>query len=102
MVKELGRIVEYFKNKDRDGKRKTTYSYENAQGNVSPHSRPERRRKQHVFQMEEEAVAENLVEEVAMTHSEMQYVFSEGVPALVAEGVPYFVGKEVSRSQRTP
>ena len=94
MVKELGRIVEYFKIKDRDGKRKTTYSYGNAQGDVSPHSRPKRRRKQHVFQMEEVAVAENLVEEVAMTHSEMQCVFSEGVPALVVEAVLYFVGQE--------
>jgi hypothetical protein len=75
---------------------KTTYSYENAQGNVSPHSRPERRRKQHVFQMEEVAVAEKLVEEVAMTHSEMQCVFSEGVPALVAEAALYFVGQENS------
>jgi hypothetical protein len=73
---------------------KTTYSYENAQGSVSPHSRPERRRKQHVFQMEEAAVAEKLVEEVAMTHSEMQSVFSEGVPALVAEAALYFVGQE--------
>jgi len=37
--------------------------------------------------MEEEAVAEKLVEEVAMTHSEMQCEFSEGVPALVKEEV---------------
>ena len=66
------------------------------QGNVSPHSRPKRRRKQHVFQMEEEAVAERLVEEVVMTHSEMQCVFSEGAPAPVAEAeaVLYFVGQE--------
>lgn len=33
--------------------------------------------------MEEEAVEERLVEEVVMTRSEMQCVFSEGVPALV-------------------
>jgi hypothetical protein len=70
-----------------------TYFYENAQG-VSPHSRPKRQRKQHVFQMEEAAVAEKLVEEAAMTHSEMQCVFSEGAPALAAEAVLYFVGKE--------
>ena len=79
--------------RERDGKRKTTYPYENARRNVNAHSRPERRRKQHVFQMEEEAVAEDLAEE-AMTHSEMQCVFSEAVPALVAEAVLYFVGQE--------
>lgn len=80
--------------RERDGKRKTTYSYENALGNVSPRSRPKRRRKQHVFQMEEEAVAEKLVEVVVMRHSEMQCVFSEEVPALVAQVVLYFVGQE--------
>jgi len=69
-------------------------SYENAQENVSPRSRPKRRRKQHVFQMEEEAVEEKLAEEAAMAHSEMQCVFSEGVPALVAEAALYFVGQE--------
>lgn len=71
-----------------------TYSYENVQGDVSSHSRPKRRRKQHVFQMEEEAVAERLVEEVAMTHSEMQCVFSEEGLAQVVQGVLYFVGQE--------
>lgn len=88
-----------------------TYSYENAQGvaqgDVSAHSRPERRQKQDVFQMEE-AVAQKLVVVVAMTHSEIQYVFSEGVPVQVVEAVLYFVGQEnlfeqlVSRSQRLP
>ena len=92
--------------RERDGKRKTTYSYENAQRNVSSHSRPKRRRKQHVFRMEEEAVAEKLVEEAAMAHFEMQCVFLEGGPARVAEAALYFVGQEglfeqlVSRSQR--
>jgi hypothetical protein len=73
---------------------KRTYFYENVQGDVGPHSRLERWWKQHVFQMEEEAVAEKLVDEVAMTHSEMQCVFSEGVPALVAKAALYFVGQE--------
>jgi hypothetical protein len=41
----------------------------------------------------EAAVAQKLVEEVAMTHSEMQCVSSEGVPALVAEVVLHFVGQ---------
>jgi hypothetical protein len=44
--------------------------------------------------MEEVAVAEKLLEEVAMTHSEMQCVFSEGVLALVVQAVLYFVGQE--------
>jgi hypothetical protein len=44
--------------------------------------------------MEEEAVEEKLAEEAAMAHSEMQCVFSEGVPALVAEAALYFVGQE--------
>jgi len=44
--------------------------------------------------MEEEAVAEKLVEVVVMRHSEMQCVFSEEVPALVAQVVLYFVGQE--------
>jgi len=85
-----------------------TYSYENAQGDVNPHLQPKGRRKQHVFQMEVAAVAEQLVEVVAMTHSEMQCVFSEGVPAQVAQAVLYSVGQEnlfersVSRSQRPP
>jgi hypothetical protein len=41
-----------------------------------------------------EGVPALVVEEVAMTHSEMQCVFSEGVPALVAEAVLHFVGQE--------
>lgn len=72
---------------------KNTYSYENAQGNVHPHLRPKRRRKQHVFQMGEVAVAEELLK-VAVTHSEMQCVFSDGALAPVAEAVLYFVGQE--------
>jgi hypothetical protein len=44
--------------------------------------------------MEEEAVAEKLVEEVVMMHFEMQCVFSEGAPAPAVEAVLYFVGQE--------
>jgi hypothetical protein len=58
--------------------------------------------------MEEEAAAETLVEEIAMTHSVMRCVFSEGEPAQVAKAVLHFVEQEnlfeqvVSRSQRRP
>jgi hypothetical protein len=56
--------------------------------------------------MEEVVAAEMLVEEVAMTRSEMQCVFSEGGPAQVVQAVLYFVGQEnlfvVRRSQRPP
>lgn len=87
MVKELGRSLSTSNLGERD---ENTYSYENAQGVVHPHLRPKRRRKQHVFQMGEVAVAEKLLE-VAMTHSGMRCVFSIGVLAPVAEAVLYFV-----------
>jgi hypothetical protein len=44
--------------------------------------------------MEEGPVPETFVEEVAITHSEMQCVFSEGEPAQVAKVVLHFVGQE--------
>jgi hypothetical protein len=85
-VKELGRVVQYFKIRGKI--LRMTYSFEHVQVNLCSHSQRACKWKQHVSQMEEEVVAQKSVAGGAMTHSGIQCVSLEGVSAqkLVAEG----------------
>lgn len=80
----------------------------NAHVNLRSHSRPVCKWKQHVSQLEVEAVAQKLVAEGAMMHFGIQYVSLEGVSVLMAEVVLHFVGRgnlfewAATRSQRQP
>ena len=106
VVKELGRLAEYFKFKG--NRSKPTYPFEHAQVNLCSRSRRTCKWKQHVSPMEEEAVAQKLVAEGEMPHSGTQCAFLEGVSVPVAEVVLHFVGREnlfewpATRSQRPP